>query len=211
MKTLTLAALFAYAEAVHLNVAMSDTPVSFPVRPYSPFTHDLFCRVFGHDPSYGPCPVGEKDSFTLAPYPYGYFDKYQIQTQPDTEVEEPETEEKEPEAEEEESSEDAVPNVGSGPAPEPDMEQTPQTNSAFGKSYTEERFNELYPFAGISFFDRDTHDGVHVVTKPAEYHESSAPEECDPVKELREELEAKDDQIAWLRKQLYNNRAYYYY
>ena len=62
MRTFTAAALIAVAEA------------AFPVAPSSPATHDLFCRLFNEDSRYGPCPTGNRLSFS--DYPDGYFDQF---------------------------------------------------------------------------------------------------------------------------------------
>ena len=43
-----------------------------------------------------------------------------------------------------------------------DMMQEDEEQTASNKKYLHESgFAELYPFAGVSFFDRETHDGVH--------------------------------------------------
>ena len=64
MRTFTAAALIAVAQA------------AFPIAPSSPATHDLFCRLFGDDPRYGPCPTGNRFSFSN--YEAGYFDQFAV-------------------------------------------------------------------------------------------------------------------------------------
>ena len=60
MRTFTAAALIAVAEA------------AFPTYPSSEATHGLFCKLFGEDLNYGPCPEGNNLSYDS--YPSNYFD-----------------------------------------------------------------------------------------------------------------------------------------
>ena len=75
MKFYTAAALLATVDATRLSVEMPDEPVMWRFSPSNPNTHALFCRVFGQDLRFGPCPVGR--NLSRIPYPEGHFERLQ--------------------------------------------------------------------------------------------------------------------------------------
>ena len=90
MKSLTFIALLAITEATQLTTTVSSTPVSWSIAPHSLYSHDLYCKVFGHDPTYGPCPVAEEgEELSRDPYPPGYFENIEDQDDQATQEELP--------------------------------------------------------------------------------------------------------------------------
>ena len=46
--------------------------------------------------------------------------------------------------------------------PEETLEVEPEAENEGNKTYLKDSgFSKLYPFAAVSFFDRETHDGLH--------------------------------------------------
>ena len=77
-----------------------------------------------------------------------------------------------------------------------DVEEAKPSNEYLKES----GFAKLFPFAAVSFFDKENHDGQFVHPEPKESHEHMTPEECDPCKELRELAETQAAEIEALKR-----------
>ena len=73
MKLHTIVALLATVEATQISAQTSDEPVKWPIKPYSPNSHALYCRVWGQDLRFGPCPIGR--NLSREAYPDGHFER----------------------------------------------------------------------------------------------------------------------------------------
>ena len=85
---------------------------------------------------------------------------------------------------------------------EPEEETVHSAPATDGNEKSE--YSKLYPFLGITGFDLSTKED----TKPKETHMDATPEECDVCAGEKAQIAKLEDEIAWLRAQLYRPSFY---